>query len=645
MRTIVLFFLLISLSLSMDAYGQKRRSPDYSVKNKKAIRFYEEAENYYVRRQFEQAAQLLQRAIQKAPDFREAHVRLAAIYREVGAYERALVHLEAARDAAGKGQAPPESLFALGELSWQMGNYEQAEAYMQEFLSRNPRQQKLVNEAGRIAENARFAREQLQNPLPFKPEPLPEVVNAYELQYFPVLTVDQQNLIFTQRVSSHPQHEENLMISRRDAQGNWQAPESISPNINTQDNEGTSTISADGRTLIFTSCKGRQGYGSCDLYISQKTGDTWSEPENLGSAINSRNWESQPSLSADGRTLYFVSNRPGGVGGNDIYMSRLTQEAGWSRPENLGSPVNTPRDEISPFMHANGQTLYFASNGHKRMGGYDLFMTEVHDEEWLEPRNMGFPINNHEDQVSLYVTPDGRQGYYSDEEMQGGRVKRSMLYRFDIPEPVRVRHRSNYITGRVFDAETREPIEADITLLDINEDEMVENVSSDPEHGTYYIVLTEGSEYGLYVNKRGYIFQSLSFNYQEDDMLEPIELDVYLEPVRSGAATILNNIFFESGQHRIQPKSEPELIRVAEFMKENPEIKIEIAGHTDNVGDAAYNQQLSEKRAQAVHDYLEAAGVAPDRMRARGYGQDKPLAPNNSEGNRQRNRRIEFSIL
>lgn len=646
MSKIALFFVLAIFSISIASHGQpgqSRRSPEYSVKNKRAIRFYEESENYYVRREFGQAIQLLQQAVDKAPGFREAHVRLGSIYRAIGEYEKALVHLEAARDTAE--DPGPESLFALGELSWQMGNYEQAEEYMHDFLSRNPRQASLRTAAGSILENARFAQEQMRNPLPFDPEPLPDKVNTYELQYFPVLTVDQQNLIFTQRISNAPQHDENLMISRRDEQGNWQVPESISPNINSENNEGTSTISADGRTLIFTSCKGRQGYGSCDLFISQKTGDTWSEPENLGSAVNSGSWESQPSLSADGSRLYFVSNRPGGVGGNDIYVSRLTQEAGWSSPENLGEPVNTSQDEISPFIHANGQTLYFASNGHRNMGGYDLFVTEVHDEEWQEPRNLGYPINTHEDQVSLYVTPDGLLGYYADEEKQSNRIKSSKLIRFEIPEPVRVQNRSNFISGRVFDAQSLEPIEAGITMLDVNQGEMIEFVRSDPENGTYTIVLTEGSEYALYVNKKRYIFQSLSFNYSEEEMPDPIKLDIYLEPIRSGVATVLNNIFFETDQFRIQPKSETELIRVIEFLKENPDVKIEIAGHTDDTGNAAYNQELSEKRARAVHDYLVAAGVPAERLQAKGYGQTKPLSPNDSEENRQRNRRIEFLIL
>ena len=644
MNKVACFFLLF-LCIQLGALGQSRKAPDYSVKNKKAIRYYQESENFYIRRQYGQAIQLLEQAIDKAPEFTEAHIRLGAIYRAVGQYEKALQHLEQADQSGKKGQQEPQALFSLGELYWQLGRYDEAEEKMRAFLAQNPRQKPLLDIANNIVEDAAFAKEQLKNPLPFAPQPLPETVNAFELQYFPVLTVDQENLIFTRRKSNAPQHDEDLMISRRNPQGGWLPAESISANINTADNEGTSTISADGRVIIFTSCKGRQGYGSCDLYISRRTGDRWSEPQNLGPGINSRNWESQPSLSADGRTLYFVSNRPGGRGGNDIYVSSLNQAGEWSKPVNLGEKVNTAFDDISPFIHANGQTLYFASNGHTGMGGYDLFLTELQEGQWQEPRNMGYPINTHEDQVSLFVTADGKVGYYAYEEKRNNQIARSMIYRFEIPEQVRVRNRSNYVTGQVFDAQTRQPIAASITLFDIIDDLIAGSVVSDPESGEYFMVLTEGSEYALYVNKEGYIFKSLAFNYGKNNTLEPIRIDVYLEPIRAGVATTLNNIFFETDQFQIQSKSETELQRVVQFLKENPEVRIQIAGHTDNVGSAAYNQQLSEKRAQAVHDFLVRAGIAPGRLQAKGYGQSEPVVPNDTDENRQMNRRIEFRIL
>ncbi|WP_017731384.1 OmpA family protein [Nafulsella turpanensis] len=635
--------LLMLFSTSVLSLAQSRQQ-EYSVRSKKAIRLFEESENYFIRRQYGQAVQLLKESLGKEEDFLEAHLRLGAIYRAVGQYDEALAHLEQANQLAD-GAPNPQALFSLGELYWQLGKYEQAEKQMTQFLSLQPRQKALVSIAENIVADAAFALEQLKNPLPFKPEPLPAEVNEAALQYFPVLTVDQQNLIFTRRLTPGPQDDEDLVISRRDEQGNWQAPVSISSNINTEGNEGTSTISADGRTLIFTSCRGRNGYGSCDLFISYKTGNEWSEPKNLGPIINSAAWESQPALSADGRTLYFVSNRPGGVGQNDIYRSMQDETGNWEVVENLGKTVNTSFDEVSPFIHANGQTLYFGSNGRRGMGGYDLFVTEQEEEGWQEPRNLGYPINNHEDQVSLFVTADGEEGYYAYEEKGGGANDRSLLYRFKIPEAVQVRNRSNYVSGKVYDAETKKPLGAAVTLFDIVDEQVVNKVSSDSVNGTYYIVLTEGSEYALYVNKPGYLFKSLAFNYGTNNTLEPIAIDVYLEPIRAGVSTTLNNIFFETDEYQLQPKSETELERVVQFLKENPKVAIEIAGHTDNVGNASYNQQLSEKRARAVYNFLVEAGISPSRLQAKGYGQSKPIAPNDTEENRQKNRRIEFRVL
>lgn len=643
MRPKAFLFLLIILLTGFGSLAQSRQQ-EYSVRSKKAIRLFEESENYFIRRQYGHAVRLLQEALEKEEDFIEAHVRLGAIYRAVGEFDRALFHLEQA-GSLSEGEADAQTLFSLGELYWQLGKYEQAAEQMKKFLSLEPRQKALVSIAENIVADAAFALEQIKNPLPFNPEPLPDQVNAATLQYFPVLTVDQQNLIFTRRLTSGPQDDEDLVLSRRDAQGNWQAPESISTSINTEGNEGTSTISADGRTIIFTSCRGRNGYGSCDLYISYRNGKEWSEPENLGPVINSAAWESQPSLSADGRTLYFVSNRPGGAGKNDIYVSHQEETGKWQVPENVGKTINTPFDEVSPFIHANSQTLYFSSNGRRGMGGYDLFVTEKQQESWQEPRNLGYPINNHEDQVSLFVTADGEEGYYAYEEKGGGVEDRSLLYRFEIPEAVRVRNRSNYVSGKVFNAQTKEPIGAEVTLFDIVEEKVVSRVSSDSVGGEYYIVLTEGSEYALYVNKPGFLFKSMAFNYGKNNTLDPIAIDIYLEPIRAGISTTLNNIFFETDEYQLQPKSETELERVVQFLRENPKVAIEISGHTDNVGNADYNQQLSQKRAMAVYDYLIKAGIPAARLKARGYGQSQPLAPNDTEENRQKNRRIEFSIL
>jgi OmpA-OmpF porin, OOP family len=638
-------FLLLSLVCLLGTAPARAQNPaSYSTKNKKAIKAYQASENYMVRRQWREVISLLEEAVSRDVDFVEARLRLATAYRTVGLQQQAIAQLEAAANPR-KGTAAPEALFALGELYWQTGQYQPAKEKLEAFMATNPRQKPLIAASRQMLAGTTFALNQLQNPLPFDPQPMAEQVNKFPLQYFPVLTVDGRTLIFTGREGSSPQDMEDLYVVNRGEDGSWSSPESLSDVINTEYNEGTATISADGRTLIFTSCQGRRSYGRCDLYISQKTGSKWSEPRNIGAAINTKHWESQPSLSADGRTLYFVSDRPGGLGARDIWVSYRNDQGEWSEATNLGAPINTPGDEISPQIHANGQTLYFSSNGHVGMGGFDLFLSEREGDRWQEPRNLGYPINTHEDQVSLFVTADGSQGFYSQEVMRGGQLASSKLYHFGLPETAQVRNRSSYVTGRVFDAESKKPLGAAVQLYNLSSQQKEQEVAADAETGLYYMVLTEGASYALYVSQPNYLFKSLSFDVGKGGALKPVTLDVYLDPIKAGMITRLNNIFFETDKYAIQPRSETELRRVADFLKHNPAVQIEIAGHTDDVGNAAYNQQLSEKRAQAVYQWILEQGISPKRLRAKGYGQAQPQLPNTSDENRQQNRRIEFRVL
>ena len=640
---LLLLTLLICLLVAAPALAQ--RPAGYSTQNKKAIKAYQASENYLVRRQWEQVIILLEEAVAKDANFLEARIRLATAYRAIGNMTKAVMHLEAAANPK-KGTPAPESLFALGELYWQLGRYQEAQNKLKAFLATGPRQKPLLAAANHMLKGTAFALEQMQNPQPFDPEPLPEQVNKFPLQFFPALTVDERTLIFTGRQGNDPRDLEDLYIVKKNEQGVWSAPEPLSDVINTEYNEGTASVSADGRTLIFTACQGRRSYGRCDLYISHKRGEDWSEPQNLGAAVNSKFWESQASLSADGRTLYFVSDRPGGKGGRDIWVSHRNEAGEWLAAENVGAPINTPGEEMSPFIHANGQTLYFSSNGHIGMGGFDLLMAEKEDEgHWQEPRNLGYPINTHEDQFSLFVTADGACGYYTHETSYNGEPVSGKLYQFTLPESIRVRNRSSYVSGRIFDADTKKPLGAEVQLFNLNSQQLEQQVAADTASGLYYMVLTEGAPYALYVNHPGYLFKSLSFERAPEEALKPVSLDVYLDPIRSGTITRLSNIFFDTDKHEVKAKSETELQRVVKFLAQNPAVRIEIGGHTDDVGSPAYNQQLSEKRAQAVLQWLVKAGAPANQLKAKGYGQTKPQVQNTSEVNRQQNRRIEFRVL
>jgi OmpA-OmpF porin, OOP family len=617
-----------------------------ATKSKKAIELYTQADNYRVRGQFSQAIVLLKQAIQKDKDFVEAYYRLGIVYMTLKDFPEAITNLEKGLGLTNDIRKQKIFWYDLGESYFTAGNYEKAEEILGRFLKAEVQNRQKIERATLLMANIEFARENQKNASAYRQKRMSDTVNAFLMQYFPVLTADQQQLIFTRRMGGGPSDDEDLVISRKGPGGRWLEPESISNNINSNLNEGTCTISADGRKLIFTSCVGRQGYGSCDLFESVRTGEAWSKPKNLGPNVNSPDWESQPSLSADGRTLYFVSDRRGGVGRRDIWMSQLTPEGSWTRARNVGKPVNTIYDEISPFIHVNSRILYFASNGSVGFGGYDIFFAERDTSgAWSGPRNIGSPINNHEDQFSLFITADGTKGYYSHEQVQDAGYSVSHIYEVDIPEENQIRYKSNYVKGIVRDKKTREPLGANIELINLETNETESLVASDSVSGAYLIVLTQGAEYALYVNRKEYLFKSLNFNYSEVKDYEPITMDIDLEKATEGTTAVLQNIFFDIDRYDLKDKSLTELTKMLGFLRENPSVQVEISGHTDNSGSEAYNLQLSEKRAQSVYNYLIENGVSETQLTTRGYGSQQPIADNSTETGRQMNRRIEFTII
>jgi outer membrane protein OmpA-like peptidoglycan-associated protein len=522
--------------------------------------------------------------------------------------------------------------------------YDQARSYLNQFLTIPTIDPRLVPDANRLMSNVDFAQEKIKEPLDFEPVKMPERINEGPLQYFPVLTADESKIFFTRREAPDPQFDEDIYVSEKDSTGQWSFPFPISRTINTKYNEGTCTISADGKILIFTSCMGRKNFGSCDLFISYREGIDWTKPVNLGENINSAAWDSQPALSADGRRLYFVSERPGGEGKRDIWAAEMNEEGEWEPAVNLGPVINTPEDDVSPFIHVNGQTLYYASKGRLGFGGYDLFSSELIDGSWTEPKNLGYPVNTPEDQVSLFVAADGKTAYYSLDSWTERGTPTSMIYSFSMPERITVTNKSYYVKGKILDDETREPLKARVELMDVNDNQLVSRVYSDSIFGEYTMVLTEGSEYALYVEKPGYIFESRHFLLPQGAEYEPIRMDFYLKKIQSGATTVLNNIFFDIDKYDLKPNSITELQKIIDYMKKNPGLKIGIRGHTDDTGSAEYNMRLSLKRAEAVYHYLVDHGISPDRLAYQGFGQTEPAFPNDTEENRSRNRRIEFRI-
>jgi outer membrane protein OmpA-like peptidoglycan-associated protein len=649
-----LCFILILLFLNLVSQAQK-----YTTTNKAAISYYEKAQAELnsqvkinkrgeVKRQnrYDEAMELLEKAVKKDPKFLEAHLALAKNYEIFQKYtDKMIYHYEQAVKSSPNNRKVIEACLILAREKLLQGKYKEAKLYAEKFLSFDETGENYVQDAQRVVASANFAIEKMANPLPFSPKPVSPKINRKEyIQDFPTLTADQNAMFFTAVPKEQIKNKtgEDIFVSLK-TKGEWGEPMPLS--INTQANEGTCSISADGKVLVFTSCQGRKSLGSCDLYISERVGDDWTEPSNMGEYINSPHWDSQPSLSADGKTLYFVSNR-NKKNNNDIYVSYRTPEGYWTPAQALPAPINTPKDEFSPFIHANGKTLFFSSDGHIGMGGLDLYSSDFENKQWTQPKNLGYPINTHLDQVSIFVTADGKKGFYGDRKTKNN-IEEAIIMEFEMPEAITVAIKTQYLKGKVLDAKTKQILDAEIDLINLADGKTESATIADKITGEYLLVLNEQTEYALEVRKKGYAFKSMRFDYSQKkaDDLKPIEMDILLNPIEKGTIFVLNNIFFDSGKWDLREKSKSELDELVRFMQDNPLVRGEISGHTDNVGEKKSNQELSLKRAKSVYDYLLRGGIDAKRLTFKGYGDSQPTAPNDSDENRQLNRRIEFKIL
>jgi outer membrane protein OmpA-like peptidoglycan-associated protein/tetratricopeptide (TPR) repeat protein len=634
MKLIILFFLLTPFFLLAQTQG-------LSTKSKKAAEYYFDGQKEASRRNYPAALELFDKALKKDADFGEVHYLKAKTLLSIGEIEMAKYHFERASELLPLNSRYAETFMILGRMYMDEGDYVKAQQLFVKYIKADPSNYTRVELAKGFIRDCEFGKNGVKNPDSIQPKKLGSPINNFQYQYFPVLTGDGEFLFFTAR---NVRSTEEILVSRK-MQGEWSPPQNISDNINTVEfNEGTCAISADGRTIVFTSCNAPGLSGRCDLLISYRQGNEWSRPKNLGRNINTPHWESQPSLSADGRLLLFSSDRPGGMGKMDIWYSVKGPDEAWKKAKNLGRPVNTGGEEFSPFLHSNNQTLFYSSGGRKGMGGLDLFVTTREKGKWSEPVNLGFPLNTWKDEVGIFVSSEGKTAFYSRTENEGG-MERSFLYEVDLPKRLWVKNESYALKGKVFDSNNNKPLGAQINLMDLDRDTAIQSLRADSVNGTYLIILTKGANYGLFVSHPGYLYKSLNFELKNAGPNGDIILDIPLDPIVKGARTQLRNIFFDFGSYELRAESKVELKKLIAFIHKNPGLKIEIGGHTDDVGSQENNLALSKNRARAVKEFLVKNGIEFTNLTFKGYGETQPLFPNDSESNRQLNRRIEFKIL
>lgn len=647
MRIVIVFFLVITFFIGYKSEAQPHKG--LSTDSRRAAKLYKKAEEYSSKRQIKKTLKYLKKAIDKDERFVEAYSK-AAIYSQMMKNDKqAKAYFLKVINIKPNDQVSKNAFYNLADYYLGDGVYDSCLLCVKKGIKFFRKGSQKYEDMEKWRKTCKFGIEAKKNPVDVDPQPLSDTVNKLSFQYYPTLTADNQYLVFTAKDGekfNNIHRDENIYVSVRD-NGHWDIPRSISRNINTNRyNEGTCSISGDGKVLVLTICGRPDSYGSCDLYISYKEAGSWSEPANMGKKVNSSGWDSQPSLSPDGKTVYFASRRKGGYGKTDIWKCHADKYGNWKEAENLGPEINTAGEEVSPFIHPSMSTLYFASKAHLGMGSFDIFVAyKDSNNTWSEPENLGYPINTHKDESTLFITADGSKGYYSSEVRKNHHTERFIIYKMDIPEEISCKNTSTYAKGIVTDANTNEKIQAEIELIDINTNETVSFVESDPENGDYLVVLTEGKEYALYVSKQGYLFKSISFDYKNPDNFDPVNLNVALKPIKAGRSVTLNNLFFETDEYKLSPKSKTELDKLINFMYNNPEIEVEVSGHTDNVGSKAYNKELSKKRAKSVFDYMIENNIDPGRVSYKGYGETEPAVSNETAEKRKKNRRIEFKIL
>jgi len=632
----LIFFLFCQLLIANCLFSQY----DPAKINKKAFSVYMQAMEKANARDFKGAIDLLNQCIAIEPKYADAFLSLGGVYGQLKNYKSSTENYEKAFAIDSNYTSEyrlPYSINLAGQ-----GKFQDALNTINSLLH----SKKISPATIRAAEFRRktfqfavdYAGSHSNSSYQFSPINLGDSINTSSSEYYPSITINDSLFVFTRRGAGI---REDFVQSTILPNHEYSKSKLISGSINEEPSKGAINISQDGDWLIFAGNFPSAGYGNFDLYISYQTPQGWSEPINLGPQINTEFWESSPSLSSDKSTLYFSSDRPGGYGGKDLYVSHRLPNGKWSEALNMGASVNTAGDELAPFIHADNNTLYFTSDGLPGYGGSDLFvMRRKNANEWDAPENLGYPINTIESDGSLFIASNGVDAFYSSDraDSRGGLD----LYRFELRPDIRPA-RTLYVRGTVFNKKNNKGIPATVELIDNSTGALSSKVQTD-EQGNYLITLPIGKDYVFNVNRKGYLFYSDNFLLSQRAPDSTYEKNIPLQPIEVNASIILKNIFFETNKFQLDPKSQAELDKIVQLLNDNPTLKIEISGYTDNVGKPADNLSLSNNRAKSVVSYLISKNIATQRLVAKGYGEAKPVAENTTEEGRAKNRRTELKV-
>jgi outer membrane protein OmpA-like peptidoglycan-associated protein len=631
----ILLFALCQLLIANFSHSQVSNTAKI---NPKAVKLYNLGMEAAQDTKFDNAISYFLQSIYLDTNYVDAYLSLAGVYGQTKKNDLAVEYYDKAirKDTA----ATKVFKLTLAINLAGMGNFERALKVVNDYLD-NPKLGEASRKAGEYRKKTfefAIAQEKKNGHREFVLKNLGDKVNSPVSEYFPSLSIDGKELFFTRKVRGY---DEDFFSAKKGAT-DWNNAAPLGGNVNTDENEGAQMISQDGEWLVFAASNRNDGWGGFDIYISYLTPQGWSQPINMGGKINTDQWESQPCLSPDKKDLYFASKRFGGYGGSDIYVSHLQTDGSWSTPENLGPTINTSSDEQCPFIHADNQTLFFTSNGLLGYGGTDLFYSRKGPKkDWSVPENLGYPINTIHDEGTLFIAADAKTAYYASDrtDSKGGMD----IYSFELPENIRP-NKTLWVKGKVFDQKTTKGLPSFVELIDLSTKQMTSQVQTD-ERGNYLITLPVGKNYAFNVNRKGYLFYSDNFFLADHPVDSTYEKNIPLQPIEMNASVILKNIFFDVNKFDLKPESEAELDKLIQLLNDNPTLKIQISGHTDNVGKPADNLTLSNNRAKAVVNYLVSKNISSQRLIAKGFGETQPIDDNKTEDGRAKNRRTEMKVI
>lgn len=607
--------------------------------NRKVMALYEKAIGLLRDDAFREAVPLLLKAVKEDSSFVDGYLSLAGTFGQLKQYKRSLLFYEKAKQL-------DSVYFRVYELPYSInlaGNGQFADALqaVNRFLQLpklNERSIKSATYRKNSYEFAlRFAASHPEDHYAFTPVNLGDSVNSPFAEYYPSVTVTDSLLVFTRR-GDHRREDFFQSTMRGHDFGKASL---IDGDINLEEQKGAITVSQDGEWMLFTGRFNVGGYGNFDLYLSYYTPQGWSEPQNLGPAVNTEFWESSPSLSPDKSTLYFSSDRPGGYGGSDLYVSHRLPNGQWSPAENMGPEINSAGDDLAPFIHADNQSLYYTSNGLTGYGGSDLFLIRKDSQgKWSKPENLGYPINTIENEGSLAVSADGLTAYYaSDRSDSRGLLD---LYKFELRPDIRP-NRTYYVKGVITDRKTGKKLPSTVELINNETGTTLMKVQTD-ESGAYLVTLPLGKNYTFSVNRKGYLYFNELYELGSRMPDSVYRKDIALQPIELNASLTFRNIQFASNEFSLPADASIELEKLYQVLTDNAALRVEIGGHTDNIGQLADNLKLSANRAKAITDWLIRKGIAPERVTYKGYGDTRPIADNKTEAGRAINRRTTVTI-